>query len=549
MPVRVPEIPQLQGTRINAPTMSAAAAAAPARALGSLASALAQVSQPFERIAERVQQNENAYALSNARNQLDIARNDFLLDLEKENDPAARLTRTQEFLQDQKGIAENPEHAPQVRDRLIPYFDVWATDLRNNVAGGAARLSERRAGLALQAEVDSAFQNNNEPQLEQALQAAVESNILLPEQADAQRAEFADKQRIDQTTRSIHADPVTWLEDNPEPPSEGSLTEWNNNTRLATTLLRHETAETTDTVLDLMAAGKIKDEAHLEELTANLRPAAQAQLKNSFARRQAAEYEATRKTPAFQNQITGQVRAAIRDYEPSNPDTFDEQGTAIAGLIDELPPGPTKTELNRIFKAKRDATFQQFETNADQAHDALGKAWEAGSFGRYEDTLNVSAALDAGLLTDETKLRAAGFSEDQIKAISDDDLSKTARTALFRKEWHQRPNLDEAADPLSRATMEALAAGETTAYHIDFNAKDKAEARYGAATRKLDVFLAANPDKAKDWNAVKEFLQTIEDETEVEGITEQLIEPFDYGTGVLPPLSPTATSDIGIPPP
>lgn len=534
MPVRVPQIPGLNPTRIGAAPVNPAAAAAPARALGSLAGAIANVSEPFEQIADRVQSATNARQVSEARNQLDQNRADFLIELDRETDPQKRLAMVPDFLQGQKGIIENPELAPIVRDQLIPYFDNWATDLRNQTTVDAAQLEARRAGLAIQNELNSAYQTNNPDRLEGALGTAVEAGLMLPEEADKERANFNDKQRLDAIDREIHADPGAWLDAHPHPTAEDNLTEYNHQKRLATTLVRQDTAETTDQVLDLMAQGKIRDVEHLEELTGNLRPAAQDQLKVAFARRQSENYEALRRTPDFQNQVTGQVRAALRDYD-ANPADFDSNYVAIAGLIDDLPTGPTKTELSRILRQKRDEQFEQLETNADRAHDALGKAWDAGRFGTFSGTFSATAAIDAGLLEDPVKLRAAGFSEEQIEEITDEDLSRTARTALFRREYAQRPNPDSYLAPLTGASYQAIAEGESKIAHVDPVAQAAAEARYGEATRALDVFLA-NPENAKNWDKVQAFITTLEQELDVDGLRSELIEPYDFGTSVLPPL-------------
>ena len=97
MAVRIPQVPGLGHTPLRNPHVSASAAAAPARALGSLASSIASVSKPFEEVAACIQGATNARQISETRNALDENRAQFLLEIEKEPDPQKRLAAVPDF--------------------------------------------------------------------------------------------------------------------------------------------------------------------------------------------------------------------------------------------------------------------------------------------------------------------------------------------------------------------------------------------------------------------------------------------------------------------
>ncbi|MGB1101111.1 MAG: hypothetical protein ACPG20_01325, partial [Pontimonas sp.] len=205
MPTRLVDVPGLTPTRINAPSPSAAAANAPASGLGALAEGIASVSRPFAQLSGQIQAAENSRQLSEVRTQLDTARTEHLIALDSIQDPEAHLRLTDEFLQESRQIADRADFSPEVRDRLVPYFDGWATDTRNRVAANAASLAQNRAMQATQNELDAASATGNEAAFNQAL---TDNPFLTPEEKDSLRTDFETTRQLNTLNQVIDEDPL-----------------------------------------------------------------------------------------------------------------------------------------------------------------------------------------------------------------------------------------------------------------------------------------------------------------------------------------------------
>lgn len=492
MAVRPIQIPGLAHTPLNQAAPNPAAAAAPARALGALAEGIASVSRPFAEIAGRIQEAENARQLSTARTQLDEARSQLFLDLQKEADPAAHLRRSDEFLQKQKAVVDDPQFAPAVRDRLTNYFDAWATDTRTRVAAQAAQLGTRRAALALENETLSAFESNDLGRFETAWDDAIAAGVRLPEEKDAAMARFWEKQQEDAITRSIHQDPAAFLAENAAMPEGEDPAKWMRRTELARTLLRRETAETLDDLEDAIASGQILDPDQIDAEAAHLRPSVRETLKAHLIRRNDARAEAIRKTPEEQDRIAGRIASMIDAYRPDGAD-FDSDYAEIKTAISDLENTPLADEYRSRLDALRDGKRREIDDVRKAAFAQLDATFEAEAKALTKEQ-SVTAAIDHGLLTDSAKLAEIGFTPDQIKTLTDDDLSRTERIREFRRLWWEREGEEsETLSPYTRAAFQAVVDGESTIRLDDPAAKTAHDQARGAATRELSEFFRANP--------------------------------------------------------
>lgn len=540
MPVRLPDVPGLSPTRINAPTPSIQAATAPARGLGELAQGIASISQPFAQISGQIQQAENSRQLSEVRTQLDTARTEHLIALESIQDPAAHLRLTDEFLQKSREIADRPDFSPVVRDRLTPYFDGWATDTRNRVAANAANLGQRRAMLATQNEIEAATQAGDEGRLNQAL---TDNPFILPEQADKIRTDFATQQQELATQQTIAEDPLGWLEENPAPDDPNAYGQWSAYNRQARAQARAQTAQVAENFDDLLASDRITSPEQIDELYGDQRPAVLETMKAALARKNDAALDLQRKSEPYQNELAGMISERIKLYDPTG-ETFDADYVDISTRIAELNPGPLRTEYGKQLDALRDGRVKEIKTKSDAAFKQLDEAFEAQKFGAWMSGQSTASAIDAGLITDTAKLTAAGFTEDQIDELTDSDLSRTERTALFRQLFDKRTG-ESTLDPYSTAAMQAIMAGDSSFDYLDQTRHDTARSAHGKARKQLAEFLTINPQATEEQISAK--LQSIGIETEADDLRSQ----FFPGIGVLPPMNgeiPTE-SEIGIPPP
>jgi hypothetical protein len=188
--IRLPDIPGLQGSPINAPGASAQAMGASGVALGKLASSINQVSEYFHGVAVDVQKVENARQLSEKRFALAKEYSDLTLDLQKEPDPATRLERVQGWVESKRGMLDGEDVPPALRDSLRTYFDDFASRAVIHQAQDSANLELKRGKLAFQNEIDAAIANQDMAGLEVALDTAQSAGVILPEERDPFIADF-----------------------------------------------------------------------------------------------------------------------------------------------------------------------------------------------------------------------------------------------------------------------------------------------------------------------------------------------------------------------
>ena len=208
MPTPVVSIPGLAMTNPGTPRVSPQAAAAPAQALGDVASAIGSISRPFAEIADRLQEAENQRALSTTRTALDESRSKLFIDLQTVTDPAEHIRRTDDFLQQSKTALDDPSLAPVVRDRLIPYFDQWASDTRTTVAERAAKLTQERARLAANNELQAAQDAGDITRAATVIDEQIASGLMLPEQGDQIKHQLQQQITFRNITKEIEADPL-----------------------------------------------------------------------------------------------------------------------------------------------------------------------------------------------------------------------------------------------------------------------------------------------------------------------------------------------------
>lgn len=147
--IRLPDIPQLQPEALNQPQVSARAAAAPAMALGEVATAIAGVSQHFHKVAVDVQRLENARMISDGRHDIAIRYAEFEAGLQTEPDPAKRINLTRDFLTNYKNSMDDPAHPPVVREGLRSHFEDFEAQALIGQTRDSANLAVRRATASM----------------------------------------------------------------------------------------------------------------------------------------------------------------------------------------------------------------------------------------------------------------------------------------------------------------------------------------------------------------------------------------------------------------
>lgn len=201
-------LPSLQPTQINNPQMDARAAAAPAVALGHVASAIAGVDEYFHQTAVNAQKQENARKVSEMMMGLDGEYANLQLELQKDTDPASQITRTRDFFAQAKGKFDSEELPPAVREQLRGHYDKFAHEAMIQQGANSARLQQKRTELQLSNQVSSAIQSGNGGAAQQAIEMGVAAGVMLPEEAEAKMKEVNYHLDFRKQQAAIAADPL-----------------------------------------------------------------------------------------------------------------------------------------------------------------------------------------------------------------------------------------------------------------------------------------------------------------------------------------------------
>lgn len=212
MAIPIIQVPSLAPTSLNFATPSAQGLAGPAAALGEVARGIAQVGGELGQHAAQVQQMENAFQESEARQQIAGEFAALDLELQRNTDPATYAKKLDETLQRTQKFIQGDTLAPIVRQRLALAHDEIAANQRLQVNERAASMTAKRASLALKNEMEAARTYGDRPAFESAIDRGTEAGLVLPEQKQAALLEFDQYTAYDAMAKAIDNDPETSLD-------------------------------------------------------------------------------------------------------------------------------------------------------------------------------------------------------------------------------------------------------------------------------------------------------------------------------------------------
>lgn len=535
--IRALEIPGLAATQVNQPEASPSVAAAPAAALGSVASAISGVGRTFEGIADRIQSAENARVESEARQTWLQGWGQLQADLTRDPDPASHINRTRDFLQQQRGMLDGPDLAPIVRDRLRLQYDDFATRALNQTTANASQLAVTRARLAMENEIDASLRAGNMAGVERAVETNVANGVLLPEQGQKIRTDAEATIRRNTYLEQAAADPAGFLDQYGTNAPEGvNPVEHQQILGTARASLARVTAETSDQILDGIVTGNITAPEQIDDLTPNLRPAARERLKLELAERANAETKALRATPGYQASVVGKVSEMLEDYTV-DMEGFDESFVEMSTLVRSLPPGAVKDELTRRLTQVRDGQVRVLETHADYQRQALEDLTKAGAFGSATVRRPVTDFIRSGLLKDVAKLEKTGIPVETARKIAaeTDPRQQVAKLKEALAEAGKEGGYLDTNEPFDSKVFSALVRGEGFVETEDLAIKEKSRRAAGLAKTKLEEWIRLNPSATEEQGRAA--LKRILTETALPGAVEAILATppaLDDGM-VLPP--------------
>lgn len=510
--IRLPNVPGLSNTAVNAPGANPNVARQPGQAMGRLAGAIGAVSQNLVETGIRAQQLENARKESEMRMQLNKDYSNFQIELQKDPDPESRIKKVNDFFANRQAQMDTTDMPPALRDSFRNHFDQFATNGIIQTTEGAAKLAGQRARLALDNELDAAITAGDEASFNDALSRYQATGDALPEEIQKIRTQGMQKIQMNQTLDMIEADPLGWTESNPRdkrPKNIDPIT-WDRLHDRATAEQRALTIETGKDVQDAIITGDITSDDEIEQASQGLRPKDVQELKEFRMRWNDDLRKKQRLEPEYQDKVVGEFSRTLSQWAPAG-EGMDAVGLKLRALIQELPPGsPIREELERQWDEVEQNRTPKATDVKGYASDMVDYAVKSGFFGKVEPAAKIETRKKApALLGNDILLQTLGFSEKQAKKITKQD-TPAEQQALFQELWKERdagavratPEVIQLADAIR--LNNAFVQGDLEA-EDDRVAQQQAEMdlKVGRIKRHMIDWAKRNPEKAKDEDAMK----------------------------------------------
>jgi hypothetical protein len=375
--------PDFTGSPLRQSTPSVRDLAGPPAALGDVARGIASIGGAFAEHAEQIQGFENARMESEARQRIAAEIAAFQARMQTATDPAAILPELDDTIQRTTGIAEDPNLPPIIRERLALWHSNAAAQTRLQTAAEASRLTLRRAGLALQNELDAAVHTGDPSTLDDILSRGIEAGLIMPEEAEAKRRRFAEITTYNALSQQIAADPqgsLEQLQSDDIATRLPHLTEQNRNQliRYATQRTNQQKAETWEAIQIATLEGKILPREDI------LAMAKEGDLTASQAGSYLRAYHGP--TPVeFDPHIYDQARNLIHSYNPAEDETGIVRATIAQHLATTPLPKEYIKELQSQFSAKNETPTAPKHRLAGEYNDRINSEWATEQFGNWFD--------------------------------------------------------------------------------------------------------------------------------------------------------------------
>lgn len=388
--------PSMEGTPLRQPSPRAAALGAPAVALGDVARGIASVSQAFAQHADQIQGFENARMESEARQKIAADLADFNNRAATMTDPAALLPELDNVLARTSGYVENDDLPPAVRENLSQWHANAATSARLNTASKAASLSLRRAGMALQNELDAAMEHVDESAFESVATRLQESGLAIPEEIAAKRMKFQQIATQKQIAKAIDADPDTSLE---MLQNDDILTKYPNLTpdnrdqliRYATQKKNIQSAETWEQITLASLDGTILSREDIMNM------AREGEITPAQAGSYISAYHGPTE-PRHEPLVYDQARAQIYAYDPAEDPTGATRAQLAASIATLPLPKESVKELQNQFSAILNPEEKDIPKHklAKDYISRIETEWKSEAFGDWFDYSDTEFTTSTG---------------------------------------------------------------------------------------------------------------------------------------------------------
>lgn len=544
------------------PEASQAAAQATGDALSRFGSTIAAIGEKGFQIAERVRVAEETGKIAGYFSEIDQRAGEFSNELLSRADPENWPKEWRQKVEDFKSQATALPLSPQARASLNLKIQEWSTQRAIRFEGlSASRIVDEgraRLDIGLRQSIARGEREQAEdyislmPGLGLMPSQVEEANISM-ERGLARQALAQDSATDPKGTLERVNDP-SYLQ---QPGNEHLTLEDLDFARTqAQQQQRLSLASANAEFQDLAATGAIRTK---EDLLAKwgdtLPPRVLEAMEADLAGRWNAQEQQRRATPAYQAETVGAVEAALVDL-PLEIDKFPEKLVMVESLAQTLPPGAAQTRLLGRIRDVAEGRQQEFQSAADFAREDFTTAYKGEFFGKTPTETKTSVLLDNGYLRNPQNLLTDGYSQEQTEAITgksfDADTMKSAgftdaeienfedltkngkmtdakRSELFRAFRPKRTGKSSLSGYKAKIAH-AIAHEQSTVPGSDPEKNPQSTLRLGQAVSEFDKWIAANPSKVDDFDAVQAKKDEILGRHTVKDFAAEFLTP-----GVLPP--------------
>jgi hypothetical protein len=383
MAIPIVQIPSLDPQSIGYATPSAQALAGPTAALGEVARGIAEVGGELGQHAAQVQQMENAFQESEARQKIAGEFANLDLELQRNTDPATYAKKLDETLQRTGAIVQNESFAPSVRMNLAKDHSDIAAQQRIKTAQLAASMTAKRAALALKNEMDAARTYGDRPAFESALNRGGDAGLVLPEQKQSALLEFDQYESYNAMAKAIDADPQTLLEqlNSEDFQNNHPLITPENRERLQSYAVKKNNlhkAETWDQIAIAGMEGTILSREDILTMAkeGDISPAQAGSYINAY-------HGPT--PPTHDPLLFESARSQILAYDPANDESGAIRAQIAANIATLALPKESIRELQNQFQARVDPkkSEQPRHRLAAEYEKRLDQEWKTEAFGNW----------------------------------------------------------------------------------------------------------------------------------------------------------------------
>jgi hypothetical protein len=498
------------------PLANPSSSMAQGKAYAEMGNTIAAIGQRGMEIAGRLRQVKESGEVASLWADMEKDASDFQISLMTRDDmdkwPQEWKQRSEKWKGEAKKRGLSPDTMAKFDERFLDWNTRRSISFETQAATKTIEVAKGQTANAIQYHLDN---QNYEMAIETARNAG---GLYAPHEVQALEMKIQQEARHNDMLADIDEDPE-WLDKNKEPQPGYSREKWASLRAYARSREREKSYAASGKAQDLIVSGHDWRDPRVQSEIAKLRPTDQAEMKGFYEKWQKIQAEDLYHDPANIKQVTGEFDIALSEYKPITGDKEDKPGIHLGNLVNQVPPGAIRDDMQRRLKSVLENQRAEAKTELDLAMVEVDAARERGQFGIVPEAPNVETrkAVRDGFLLDIPKLQSLGFSRSQAEDIRDAAREDPALgQKKYRELWEsERPQASVNAAPFDIAVSDAIR-GENS--FLQWKAdptpeslakKAEIERKTGAIRIHMTEWARKYPEDARDREKINKELQTV----------------------------------------